>query len=94
MSDAMIFGLVFIGFAVLRIVAATVFFYLMLPSDDRCPNCDTPTIRVESKAWNLLLPWFRTSWCYNCQWEGLLRRGVVPTDATADASKTHKNVEA
>jgi hypothetical protein len=21
------------------------------------------------------MPWFRTSWCYECGWEGLLRHG-------------------
>jgi hypothetical protein len=94
MSDAMIFAMVFIAFVVIRIVGATVFFYLLLPSDDRCPNCDTPTIRVQSKVWNFFLPWFRTSWCYNCHWEGVLRHGGVPNGATTDASKSHKNVGA
>jgi hypothetical protein len=83
MSDALIFALVFIAFVVIRLVAATIFFYLMLPDDGRCPNCDTPTIRVQSKWWNLLLPWFRTSWCYNCHWEGVLRRGVIPEGSDA-----------
>jgi hypothetical protein len=76
-SDALIFGIVFVGFVVLRIVAATVFFYCLLPEGDRCPNCDTPTIRVESKWWNRCMPWFRTSWCYACGWEGVLRHGPV-----------------
>lgn len=88
MSDAVLFGLVFVAFFVLRIVAATIFFYFMLPEGDRCPNCDTPTVRVQSKGWNLLLPWFRTSWCYNCHWEGLLRHGpVTPEPSTQEGRK-------
>ena len=73
MSDAAIFIVVFGGFFILRIVAATVVFLWILPDGDRCPNCDAVTIRVQSAGWNRLLPWFRTSWCYECGWDGLLR---------------------
>ena len=77
MHYPVIFAIVFIGFFVLRIVAATVFFYFLLPQGDRCPCCDTPTIRVQSKGWNTLMPWFRTSWCFHCHWDGILRHGPV-----------------
>lgn len=77
MSDVMIFAVIFIAFFILRAIAATVFFYFLLPETNRCPLCDQPTIRVSEPAWNRLLPWFRTSWCYECGWEGLLRTGVV-----------------
>ena len=75
MSDIVIFAVVFVAFFVLRAIAATVVFYFLLPESDRCPLCDEPTLRIREPAWNLLLPWFRTSWCYRCGWEGLLRRG-------------------
>ncbi len=75
MSDAVIFVLVFGGFFVLRGIAATVFFYFILPQGDRCPNCDAATLRVQSRGWNLLAPWLRTSWCFECDWSGLLRHG-------------------
>jgi hypothetical protein len=77
MSDAVIFVVVFVGFFILRAVAATVFFLYLLPDGDRCPNCDAVTLRVESPVWNRLLPRFRTSWCYECNWHGLLRRGPL-----------------
>ncbi len=92
MSDALLFAVVFVAFFVLRIVAATIFFYFMLPEGDRCPNCDTPTIRVQSKGWNLLLPWFRTSWCYNCNWEGLLRHGPVTPEPSLREEAKRDNV--
>lgn len=83
MSDAAIFGLIFVGFFVLRGVAATIIFFYLLPEGDRCPNCDAVTLRVESRVLNRLLPRFRTSWCYECGWHGMLRRGplspAVPT---------------
>ena len=83
MSDAAIFGLIFVGFFVLRGVAATIIFFYLLPEGDRCPNCDAVTLRVESRVLNRLLPRFRTSWCYDCGWHGMLRRGplspAVPT---------------
>ena len=66
MSDTVIFLLVFGGFFVLRAVVG-----------DRCPNCDAVTLRVESRVMNRLLPMFRTSWCYECNWHGLLRRGPL-----------------
>lgn len=73
MSDIVWFAIVFVAFFVLRFIAATVFFFYMLPADGRCPNCDAETIRVQSPWWNRLLPWFRTSWCFECGWHGLLR---------------------
>ena len=75
MSDAVIFGIVFVAFFILRAIAATVFFYHLMPESNRCPMCDEQTIRIAEPAWNRLLPWFRTSWCYECGWEGLLRPG-------------------
>lgn len=77
MSDAVIFAVVFVGFFLLRAVAATVFFFYILPQGDRCPNCDAVTLRVQSRGWNLLLPRFRTSWCYRCNWHGMLRAGPL-----------------
>ena len=41
MSDAAIFVTVFVSIFVLRIVAATLVFYWILPQSDRCPNCDS-----------------------------------------------------
>ncbi|MBA3670790.1 MAG: hypothetical protein H0W68_02035 [Gemmatimonadaceae bacterium] len=73
MSDAVVFVLIFIGFFIARGVAATVFFYYLLPQSDRCPNCDAPTLRIESPRWNVLLPHLRVSWCYECGWHGMLR---------------------
>lgn len=73
MTDAVLFGGILVAFFVLRFIAATVFFFYMLPDSDRCPICDAPTLRVASKGWNTLMPWLRTSWCYECHWHGLLR---------------------
>jgi hypothetical protein len=78
MSDAVVFIVVFGGFFILRVVAATVVFLWILPEGDRCPNCDAVTIRVQSAGWNRLMPWFRTSWCYECGWDGLLRESPAP----------------
>ncbi len=63
MSDAAIFIGVFGGIFVLRIIAATVFFFFMLPQGDRCLNCDAPTLRVQRAFWHRWLPWFRPSRC-------------------------------
>jgi hypothetical protein len=77
MSDPLLFAVFFIGIFVLRIIAATIFFLCLLPRGDRCPNCDAVTLRVSSRGWNSLLPWFRTSWCLECGWDGLLRHGPL-----------------
>ena len=74
MSDEVLFAVLFLGFFVLRIIGATVFFLYILPGGVKCPHCDAETIRVRSRGWNLLMPWFRTSWCLECGWEGLLRK--------------------
>jgi hypothetical protein len=87
-SDAMIFLGVFGLIFVLRIAIVTIFFYCILPKGDRCPNCDTPTLRVQSTWWNRLFPYLRTSWCLGCGWEGLLRHGpVTPSPAPAELTK-------
>ena len=85
MSEVAIFAVIFVGFFVLRGIAATIFFYFLLPESDRCPLCDEPTIRVREPGWNILLPWFRTSWCYRCGWEGLLRPGTLTDPPNTDS---------
>ena|SRR2546423_8418806 len=85
MSDILIFAIVFVAFFILRAIAATVVFYYMLPESDRCPMCDEPTLRVSEPAWNIMLPWFRTSWCYRCGWEGLLRPGSLTDPASIES---------
>jgi hypothetical protein len=86
-TDLIIFGVIFVAFFILRAIAATMFFYFMLPESDACPMCDKPTLRVKSPGWNALMPWFRTSWCYECGWEGLLRP-CTPTAPTSTASQS------
>lgn len=56
MSDIVWFAIVFVAFFIFRFIAATVFFLWLLPEGDRCLNCDAPTIRVQSRGWNALLP--------------------------------------
>ena len=87
MSDALIFAAVFIVFFVLRIIAATAVFVWLLPRGDRCPNCDAVTLRVEAPGWNRVMPWFRSSWCFECGWEGMLRHGpLTPPPVSAAAT--------
>jgi hypothetical protein len=50
MSDAAIFATVFVSIFVLRIVAATLVFYWILPQSDRCPHCNAVTLRVQSRG--------------------------------------------
>jgi hypothetical protein len=86
MSDATIFVLVFGGLFVLRIFAATVVFFYILPCGDQCPNCDARTARIPTGRWNRLIPTLRSSWCMDCGWEGTLR--VAP--ATKPARHTDR----
>ena len=90
MSDGAILAVVFVGFFILRLIAATIFFYFILPDGDRCPNCDAPTVRVQSRGWNTLMPWFRTSWCYECHWEGLLRHGRLSEEPVVKRERVRK----
>jgi len=90
MLDAVLCILIIGGFFILRAILATVFFFYLLPEGDRCPNCDAATLRVQSRGWNVLMPKFRTSWCYECGWHGLLRHGpLTPAPATSLLTK-HK----
>ena len=78
----MVFAVVLVALFVLRIVVATIVFLFILPDGDRCPICDEVTLRVQSRGWNTLMPWFRTSWCFRCNWEGLHSQGAA-TPATS-----------
>ena len=89
MWDAVLAILIIGGFFVLRAILATVFFFYLLPEGDRCPNCDAPTLRVQSKGWNRILPRFRTSWCYQCGWHGLLRHGPVTAPSPSKQLTEH-----
>jgi len=86
----MAFAVVLIAFFVLRVVVATIVFFLILPDGDRCPLCDDVTLRVQSKGWNTLMPWFRTSWCMRCNWEGLHRLGRVRPADTHSITRPHE----
>jgi len=90
MRDAVLCILIIGGFFVLRAVLATVFFYYLLPKGDRCPNCDAATLRVASRGWNFFFPKFRTSWCYECGWHGLLRHGPVTPAPSAKELTKHR----
>ena len=88
MWNAILCILIIGGFFILRAVLATVFFFYLLPKGDRCPNCDAVTLRVQSRGWNLFFPKFRTSWCYECGWHGLLRHGPLSAPpATAELTR-------
>jgi hypothetical protein len=90
MLEAVLALVILGGFFILRGIAATVIFFYLLPAGDRCLNCDAVTVRVESKGWNSILPWFRTSWCLECGWHGLLRHGpLTPSPATDKSLVRH-----
>jgi hypothetical protein len=91
MLEAVLCILIIGGFFVFRAVLATVFFFYILPEGDRCPNCDAPTLRVQSRGWNVLLPMFRTSWCYECGWHGLLRSGPLSPTPNPTPLTKHKH---
>lgn len=86
MSDAVLFCVIFVGFFVLRVVIATIVFFWILPDDDRCPNCDAETLRMESRGLLRWMPWLRPSWCYECEWHGLLRTNAQPPSRTGEAT--------
>lgn len=89
MSDVVLFTVIFGGLFILRIVAATVVFAVLLPRGDRCPNCDAPTMRLSARMMDRFLPWFRRSWCLRCGWQGMLRRGPItePAEHTTELTR-------
>lgn len=96
MSDAAIFALVFGGLMVLRIVAATIVFILILPRGDRCPMCDAVTLRVHSSALRHFHLPLAKRWCLACGWVGVMRR-IQPVDSApssaAEASGARPTIE-
>ena len=87
MSDAAVFTLVFGGLLVLRIIAATVVFLLILPRGDRCPLCDAVTVRLHSRLgrrWTLRLA---KRWCLTCGWDGYMR--LAPEAGGPEPERSH-----
>ena len=86
MSDAAIFTLVFGGLLVLRVIAATVVFLLILPRGDNCPLCDATTVRIQSAiARGSVVP-LTKRWCLACGWEGFMRR--TPSSDKRDGQRS------
>lgn len=83
MVEAVVFVAVFVGFFMLRLVAATVFFYFLWPEGERCPSCDGETLHVASR---FTPRQFRSSWCPRCGWEGWLKRTGQPPAKTFSQS--------
>ncbi len=91
MSDLVLFVIVFGGLFVVRLVVATAVFLFVIPRGDRCPNCDTPTMRIESPFSDRFLPWFRKRWCLACGWQGMLRTGhASPEPVTSNQFTTRR----
>jgi hypothetical protein len=88
MSDALIFVVVFAALFVLRIIAATIVFFWILPRGDRCPNCDAVTLRLESRRLNRMVKALRPSWCIACGWRGMLRSGGITPQSTRQSELT------
>jgi hypothetical protein len=82
MPEAVLAIVILGGFFILRGILATVFFFYLLPEGVNCPNCDAQTVRVESRKLNFLMPRFRTSWCLECGWHGMLRETAQPAVAS------------
>lgn len=93
MSDATLFVAFFGGILVVRIIVATMVFIFLIPRTDRCPHCNSVTLRVQSPGWNRLMPWFRTSWCYRCGWEGMLRHSEGGAASAPPFSRTTERKE-
>jgi hypothetical protein len=90
MSDAAMFAFVFGGLMVLRIIAATVVFVLILPRGDRCPLCDAVTLRVHSPGLHQFRLPLTKRWCLACGWEGVMRRASGGADASESADGSIK----
>lgn len=82
MVEAAVFAFVFVGFFALRFVAATLFFFYILPEGTLCPCCNGETLHIHSRFWRVMAPRFRVSWCPRCNWDGLLRRSAQPPAKT------------
>ena len=78
MLSAFWFIVAFVALFIGRVVLATMVFLWILPEGHECPICNAPTLRIQDRAWNMLFPRFRTSWCPECGWQGLMQLGATP----------------
>ena len=87
MSDAAIFSLFFGGLLILRVIAATIVFVLILPRGDHCPICDARTVRVHSPILRRSGLRLTKRWCLACGWEGVMRLSPSDKSSTAELTK-------
>ena len=88
MTEAVVFAVVFVGFFILRFVAATIFFYLIMDEGPGCPICGGETLRVQAPVLERTARGIRSSWCPDCGWEGWLRvPSAQPPAATYSESQ-------
>lgn len=79
LGDAVTFIALFVFIRIAFIWLATQAFLAIIPDGDHCPLCDGETLAIERSGWwRILGPQYRRSWCLDCGWEGVLRRGVIP----------------
>ena len=92
LGDAVTFIALFVFIRIAFIWLATKTFIAMIPDGDRCPICDGVTLAVERNGWwRVLGAQFRRSWCLECGWEGVLRRGVFPVFGISQADDAITN---
>ena len=91
-GDAATFIALFAFIRVVFIWLATKAFIAMIPDGDRCTICEGATLPIERSGWwRVLGPQFRRSWCLECGWEGVLRRGVFPVFGSSQAGDAMTN---
>ncbi len=67
--------LVLFATVLLRVVIIAAVAYLLLPLGPLCPHCQVEMLPIRNRLLERLLPAVQRRWCFQCGWNGVVRRG-------------------
>jgi len=70
----MLVVVVLLATVLLRVAIVTAVVYLLLPQGPLCPHCNLEMIAVRNRLLDRLLPALQRRWCFECGWNGVVRR--------------------
>ena len=67
--------LVLFATVLLRVVIIAAVAYLLLPPGPLCPQCQVEMLPIRNRLLERLVPAVQRRWCFQCGWNGVVRRG-------------------
>ena len=87
----MLVVVVLLATVLMRVAIVTAVAYLLLPRGPVCPHCGVAMLAIRNRFVRLVIPVLEHRWCFECGWNGLVRRGepaATPTETRRPTPRT------